>query len=155
LRRLQLRWSDAVICANQRQRQEILTELNEVRRTTPPPLLTIPMGLPPEPPAPSGRPIRDHFDAIGPDDPVVLWWGSAWRWLDAHTAVEAIKILAARRKNLRLVITAGRPANSATDPLNVTEEVRELARRRGLLDRHVFFLDEWVPFEQRHRYLAD
>ena len=37
----------------------------------------------------------------------------------------------------------------------MTEEVRELARRRGLLDRNVFFLDEWVPFDERDRYLAD
>lgn len=155
LRHLQLRWSDLVLCANERQRQEILAELGEVGRAASPEVLTIPMGLPPAPPAPSGHPLRDRFEAIGAEDPLVLWWGSAWRWLDAQTAVEAIGLLAARRPDLRMVITAGRPANAATDPLNVTEEVRALARERGLLDRHVFFLDEWVPFEERHRYLAD
>jgi glycosyltransferase involved in cell wall biosynthesis len=113
------------------------------------------MGLPAAPPPSAERPLRERFGPIGPRDPLVLWWGSAWRWLDAASAVEAIGILAQRRPDLRLVITAGRPANAATDPLNATEDVRALARERGLLDRNVFFLDEWVPFDQRHRYLAD
>lgn len=85
----------------------------------------------------------------------MLWWGSVWRWLDAGTAIEAIGRLAATRPDVRFVITAGKPPNAATDPLNVTDEARDLARRTGLLDRNVFFLDAWVPFEERHRYLGD
>jgi glycosyltransferase involved in cell wall biosynthesis len=155
LRRLQLETADLLLCANGRQREGIEAELAKLRRPVAPDVLTVPMGLPPRPAPASGHPLRERFAAIGPDDPVVLWWGSVWRWLDAHTVVEAIAVLAERRPDLRLVITAGRPANAATDPLNVTEEVRDLARRRGLLDRHVFFLDEWVPFAERDRYLAD
>jgi glycosyltransferase involved in cell wall biosynthesis len=114
------------------------------------------MGLPELPTsAPAGHPLRERFAPIGPEDPLVLWWGSVWRWLDARTAVEAVGLLAAVRPDIRLVITAGRPANAATDALNVTDEVRRLARDRGLLDRHVFFFDDWIPFDDRHRYLAD
>jgi glycosyltransferase involved in cell wall biosynthesis len=156
LRRLQLRWSDLVLCANERQREAIEAELGRVRRDgAVPEVVTVPMGLPPAPPPASGHPLRDRFPQIGVDDPLVLWWGSVWRWLDAGTVVEAIGELSSRRPDVRLVITAGRPANAATDPLNVTEEVRELARARGLLGRHVFFLDDWVPFAERDRYLAD
>ena len=117
--------------------------------------LTVPMGLP-DPPDASAEPLlRKHFPAIGGEDPLVLWWGSVWRWLDAGTAIEAIGRLAATRPDVRFVITAGKPPNAATDPLNVTDEARDLARRTGLLDRNVFFLDDWVPFEERHRYLGD
>jgi glycosyltransferase involved in cell wall biosynthesis len=152
-RRLQQRWSAILVCANGRQRERLLAEIRELDRR--PPILTVPMGLP-EPPGPTtGQPLREHFSTIGPDDPLVLWWGSVWRWLDAHTVVEAIGLLADRRPDIRLVITAGRPANTATDSLNVVEDVRGLARERGLLGRHVFFLDDWVPFEDRHRYLRD
>jgi glycosyltransferase involved in cell wall biosynthesis len=155
-RSLHLRWSDVVLSANERQMQRTRDDLAVAGRTGgAPALLTVPMGLPDPPPRAEGHPLRDRFEAIGADDPVVLWWGSVWRWLDAGTAVEAIGLLAARRPHVRLVITAGRPANAATDPLNVTEDVRALARERGLLDRHVFFLDDWVPFEERHRYLND
>ena len=155
-RALQLRWADVVLCANERQLEGIRRDLRELTRPGgDPALMTIPMGLPAPPSAPSGHPLRDRFPAIGRDDPLVLWWGSVWRWLDAATAVEAIGVLARRRPDVRMVITAGRPANSATDPLNVAEDVRALARERGLLDRHVFFLDDWVPFDERHHYLAD
>jgi glycosyltransferase involved in cell wall biosynthesis len=154
-RRLQLRWADVVLGANERQLELIERDLDEESRDSPPRLFTVPMGLPPAPPAAAGSPLRERFDAIGPGDPVVLWWGNAWRWLDAEGAVEAIAILAERRSDIRLVITAGRPPNASTDPLNVTEEVRAVASARGLLGRHVFFLDEWVPYEDRHHYLAD
>ncbi len=154
-RDLHLRWADVVIGANERQVAAIRSDLAAIDRHQQPAVLTVPMGLPAAPPATGGHPLRERFAAIGPTDPVVLWWGSVWRWLDAETAVAAIGLLAERHPNLRMVITAGRPANSATDPLNVTEDVRRFARERGLLDRHVFFLDEWVPFEDRHRYIAD
>jgi glycosyltransferase involved in cell wall biosynthesis len=154
-RRLQLRWADVVLGANARQMEGIERDLEGIGRVTPPRRLMVPMGLPPAPPAPRGHPLRDRFEAIGPADPVLLWWGTVWRWLDAHSAIEAIAILAERRPDVRLVITAGRPADAATDPLNATEEARAAARERGLLGRNVFFLDEWVPFEDRHHYLAD
>jgi glycosyltransferase involved in cell wall biosynthesis len=154
-RRLQLRWADVVMCANNRQLEAIRSDLETIDRPVPARTLTVPMGLPAPPQLADAHPLRERFEAIGANDPLVLWWGSAWRWLDAPAAVEAIGMLAERRPNLRLVITAGRPSNTATDQLNATEEVRALARERGLLDRHVFFLDEWVPFNERHLYLAD
>jgi glycosyltransferase involved in cell wall biosynthesis len=156
-RSLHLRWSDVVLCANERQMHRTRHDLGETRRLGgPPALVTVPMGLPDPPPPAEGHPLRERFGgAIGPDDPLVLWWGSVWRWLDACTAIEAIGLLATRRPDVRFVITAGRPPNAATDKLNVTEEVRTLARERGLLDSHVFFLDDWVPFEERHSYLGD
>jgi glycosyltransferase involved in cell wall biosynthesis len=155
-RDMHLRWSDVVVCANERQLERTRRDLQDVtRRDGGPALFTVPMGLPDLPEASTDHLLRAHFPAIGADDPVVLWWGSVWRWLDAGTAIEAIGRLAASRPDVRLVITAGKPSNAATDRLNTTEEARDLARRAGLLDRNVFFLDEWVPFEERHRYLCD
>ena len=151
--RLQQRWSGILVCANERQRERLQAQLDELGLQRP--VLMVPMGLPEPPPPTTGHPLRELFPAIGRSDPLVLWWGSVWRWLDAHTVVEAIGLLASRRPDIRLVITAGKPANAATDKLNVAEDVRRLARDRGLLDRHVFFLDEWVPFDERHRYLRD
>jgi glycosyltransferase involved in cell wall biosynthesis len=152
---LHLRAADLVVGANERQVGRIQAELEALTGPSDREVLTVPMGLPTAPAQTVGHPLRDRFPEIGPQDPLVLWWGSVWRWLDATTAVEAIGLLAERRPDIRMVITAGRPPNAATDPLNVTEDVRRVARERGLLDRHVFFLDEWVPFDDRHSYLAD
>lgn len=156
MRRLQLRWSDVVLSANEAQAERTRADLMLLPRRGPAPsLLTVPMGLPAPPAQSRMHPLRDSMPGIGPDDVVVLWWGTVWRWLDAPTAIEAVGRLSSSRPNIRLVITAGKPANTATDGLNATEAAREHARRLGLLGRTVFFLDEWVPFEQRHAYLQD
>jgi hypothetical protein len=157
-RRMHLRRADVVLCANERQRERARDDLRALGRAGEGPLLlTVPMGLPDPPaePAPGGHALRDRFPAIGPDDPVVVWWGSVWRWLDGPTAVRAIGLLARRRPDVRLVVTAGRPGAAATAGLDAAGELRELARREGLLDEHVFLLDDWVPFAERAAFLRD
>lgn len=157
LHRLQLRWSDVILSANERQRTRTRGELAGAGRTGDGPLLVkVAMGLPapPPPPAAADHPLRDRL-GLSTTDPVVLWWGTAWRWLDAEGAVRAVAALAARRPDVRLVITAGQPRNRRSDPLNATAAARETARELGVLGRNVFFLDEWIPLTERHRYLAD
>lgn len=154
LRRMQLRWSDVVISANERQRHRAAREVEALGRSDSGPVhLTVPVGLSGPPAEAHEHPLRRRF-AIPLTDPLVLWWGSVWRWLDAGTAVRAVERLARRNPRIRLVITAGVPPHG-TDALDATEEARELARGLGLLDRNVFFLNEWVPYEKRHLYLAD
>jgi glycosyltransferase involved in cell wall biosynthesis len=156
LRRLQLSSADLVLSANERQAVRTRADLARwPRRDGGPAMLTVPMGLPDPPEPVAAHPLRDRFAAIGNDDPLILWWGSVWRWLDAPSAILAVEKLAQRHPDVRFVITAGKPANPGVSRLNATEEARELARSRGLLDRHVFFLDEWVPYEERDRYIAD
>jgi len=82
---------------------------------------------------------------------VVLWWGSVWRWLDAETAIRAVASL----DDVRLVITAGRPPTGNVEGLSAAEEASELAESLGLLGDKVLFLDEWIPYEERHHYLMD
>jgi glycosyltransferase involved in cell wall biosynthesis len=156
LRQMQLRSADVVVCANEPQRERVVDDLARVRRSDGGPRLTLAgMGLPEPPEVVEEHPLREHFDAIGATDPLVLWWGSVWRWLDAGTAIRAIERLAQRRPDVRFVITVGPPPNERTATLNAAAEARELARRRGLEGRHVFFLEEWVPYAQRDRYLRD
>ena len=88
-------------------------------------------------------PLRERFPAIGAEDRIVLWWGSLWRWLDAETAIRAFAEVSASRPELKLVFTSGRPPNGRVERHSVVGEARELARRLGLLDRTVFFFDEW------------
>ncbi|MCW2958640.1 MAG: hypothetical protein JWP18_1443 [Solirubrobacterales bacterium] len=155
LRRLQLRWSDIVVSANDRQRDHVRSELQTVARSgRAPRLVKVAMGLP-EPPEPTtDRPLRRRL-GLADEDPLILWWGTAWRWLDAEGAVRAIGELARRRPDVRLVITAGQPRNPRVDPLNSTDAARALARELGLLDRNVFFFTDWVTLEERHRFLGD
>jgi glycosyltransferase involved in cell wall biosynthesis len=157
IRDLQLRFADVIACAGEAQRGLLLEELGGVARRRAPEVVSVPFGLPaPPPPVPAGsHPLREHFPAIGPEDPVVLWWGKIWKWFDAESAIRAFSIVAAQRPNARLVISAGKAPKAGLESWATTEDARSLARDLDLLDRNVFFLDEWTPYDRRHEYLAD
>jgi glycosyltransferase involved in cell wall biosynthesis len=155
IRNVQLRFADIISCAGERQRMRIREDLATIPRARVPRVVNVPFGLSEPPPASSDRPLREHFPAIGTDDPVVLWWGKVWKWFDADTAIRAFELVVRRRPDARLVISAGKAPNARTDSLASTEEARQLARGLGLLDKNVFFLDEWTPYDRRHAYLQD
>lgn len=151
-RKLQLAYADVLLCANEAQRGRAVDELDALAPGSGRlPVAVVPFGLP-DPPEPSDRrPLRERFPQIGASDRIVLWWGSVWRWLDAESAIRAV----AGMDGVRLVITAGRPPNGQADGLAATEEARAVAESLGLLDRSVLFLDEWIPYEERHHYLME
>jgi glycosyltransferase involved in cell wall biosynthesis len=115
----------------------------------------VPFGLPEPPPASTVRPLRAAFPQIGDRDPVVLWWGKVWKWFDATTAIEAFARVVEHRPDARLVISAGKAPKARFDLSERTDGAREVSRALGLLDRNVFFLDEWTPYDRRHEYLQD
>jgi glycosyltransferase involved in cell wall biosynthesis len=156
MRDTQVRFADVIAVASQAQRRLLLQELEELGtpRAEHPRIVNVPFGLPEPPGAPSRRPIRAAFPEVGETDPVVLWWGKIWRWFDADTAIRAFALVAARRPDARLVISAGR-APTTSDVSDRTGAARELSRSLGLLGRNVFFLDEWTPYDRRHEYLLD
>jgi glycosyltransferase involved in cell wall biosynthesis len=155
---LQLRHADTVLCASERQRAELTRATAALLPTgaRPPDPVVVPFGIPEPPPSSGRRPLRARFPQIAEGDTLVLWWGSVWRWLDAETPVRAFACIAAARPDLKLVITAGRPLNkSAERRFDASAEIRALADELGVLGRTVLFLDEWIPYEQRHDYLRE
>jgi glycosyltransferase involved in cell wall biosynthesis len=157
MREVQLSFADVIVCAGERQRALALDELGAIagRRHAPPVVVSVPFGIAEEPPPVPAGALRGRFPAIGPDDPVVLWWGKIWKWFDAATTIRALELVVRRRPDTRLVISAGKAPKEAFDRSATTEEARRLAGDLGLLDRNVFFLDEWVPYDRRHELLQD
>ena len=154
--RMQLRNADVILCAVEPQRERLeaaLDALGPIRRR--PPVEVVAFGLPEDPPPSFERPMRERFPQIGPDDVVVLWWGNVWRWFDAPTALQAFARVAGRRGDVRLVFTAGKHPRRDWPVLDASEQARDLAAEMGLLGESVFFLDDWVPQEQRHHYLLE
>jgi glycosyltransferase involved in cell wall biosynthesis len=157
-RRLQLRGADLVLCAGRRQWERLEAEAATLGAAGRPPIEIVPFGIdaPPPPPTDAGaHPLRERFPAIAPGDKLVLWWGSLWRWLDAETAIRAVASLAAERPDVKLVFTAGRAPNDAAARHSALGEARTLASDLGVLDRSVFFFDQWIPFARRAEYLRD
>jgi len=156
-REAQLRFADVVAVAGESQRGLLEGELEVLQLTGArrPAVVTVPFGLPDAPPASSAHPLRDAFEQIGADDPIVLWWGKCWKWFDAESAVRAMGRVVQRIPNARLVISAGKAPKAKFDLSDRTEIARDAARELGLLDTNVLFLDEWTPYDRRHEYLAD
>jgi glycosyltransferase involved in cell wall biosynthesis len=157
IRETQLRYADIVVVAGERQRGLADHEL-ETLRIAPArraPIVTVPFGLPAAPADGTEHPLRAAFPQIGVDDPVVLWWGKIWKWFDALTAIHAFALVVERRPDARLVISAGKAPTAKFDRSDRTEAARALSRDLGLLDRNVFFLDEWTEYDRRHEYIQD
>jgi glycosyltransferase involved in cell wall biosynthesis len=156
-RRLQLRGADLVLCGGRRQWQRLEAEAVTLGAAERPSIEIVPFGIdaPPTATDATAHPLRERFPAIAPGDQVVLWWGSLWRWLDAETAIRAVASLAAERPDVKLVFTAGRAPNDAAARHSALREARTLASDLGVLDRSVFFFDQWIPFARRAEYLRD
>jgi len=158
-----LRGGDHFVCASEKQRDLWIGAMYGQRLITPavydrdPSFRSIvdvvPFGLPAQPPPPpDSSPIRAAFPAIAPGDEIVLWNGGIWNWLDPACAVRALAHLVARRPRARLVFM-GRGDMAAARVASA--KARQAAVDAGLLDRSVFFNDEWVPYHERAAWLQD
>ncbi len=157
LRRYHQRYADLVLCAGEAQRRMLLEELESVGRIGPsgPAVGIVPYGLPDAPEHSSETPIRTYFPQIKEADKIVLWWGKIWSWFDPETAIKAFVPLAQSRPEVKLVITAGRAPDPGADEFSLDWKARELAGEYGLLDKSVFFVDDWIPYAERHRWLQE
>lgn len=157
LRRYHQRYSDLVLCAGEAQRRVLLEELECVGRVgrSAPAVGIVPYGLPEAPHRTSETPIRGYFPEIKESDKIVLWWGKIWSWFDPETAINAFVPLARSRPEVKLVITAGRAPDPEADAFSLDWKARELASEHGLLNRSVFFVDDWIPYGERHHWLHE
>jgi glycosyltransferase involved in cell wall biosynthesis len=153
---------DHLMCASEKQRDLWLGAMLGERTLAPeeqyrdPSLRSridcVPFGLPAEPPVASGAGARARFPQIAAEDELILWNGGIWAWLDASSAIRAIALLRERRPQVRLVFMG---ASTLPAARRAAGEARDLAGRLGLLDTHVFFNDEWVPYGQRADWLME
>ena len=111
-------------------------------------------GLPKGCPHKTGPGPRETFTAIGPDDPLILWNGGMWNWLDPLTAIRAVGLLASQFPSIRLVFMGTRSPGAQVAEMSVIGAARQLADELNLLDRNVFFND-WVPFDERQNWLLE
>ncbi|MFN8567273.1 MAG: hypothetical protein U0Z44_07075 [Kouleothrix sp.] len=161
---LQLAAGDFFVCATERQRDLYLGALMLAGRLTPAladadPLArdlidVAPFGLDPNPPQRQAPALRGVLAGIGESDPLLLWTGGLWDWLDLLTLIEHAGAGGALPAGPAGV--PGRPApwRRCADA-HARSGARALAAERGLLGRHVFFYDEWVPYARRADFLLE
>ena len=116
----------------------------------------VPFGIPVHPPVHEKQVLKGVRRGIGPDDRVILWGGGIWEWLDPFTLLRAMAEIVAIRPHTRLFFLGVRHPNVDDVPeTGVVERAQSLARDLGLLDTHVFFNDDWVPYADRQNYLLE
>jgi glycosyltransferase involved in cell wall biosynthesis len=144
---------DFFLCASEEQRLFYLGMLVEAGRVTAVQagadpalerlLAIVPFGVAPRAP---GRPeeTRARIGA-SPEDPVVLF-GGLYDWYDPAPLLSAWERLLVRFPGARLLFCES--PNRETTPQEALESASAQARRRGWLDRCVFFLP-WTPYDRR------
>jgi glycosyltransferase involved in cell wall biosynthesis len=115
----------------------------------------VPFGLPDQAPRRSRSAIKGVVPGIGPNDKVVLWAGGVYNWFDPLTLIRAVARLSAQRPDLRLYFLGMRHPNPEVPEMRMATAARALADELGLTDRHVFFNEGWVAYDDRQNYLLD
>jgi glycosyltransferase involved in cell wall biosynthesis/prefoldin subunit 5 len=160
----QLAAGDFLLCATERQRDLYLGALLLSGRITPqlvdadPQLRrlidVVPFGLPAEPPVKQRPALRGVVPGIGADDPLLLWTGGLWDWMDPQTLIRAMPQVVGHHPDARLVFLAGTHPGTVP-PMRAPQEALALAAELGLLGRHVFFYEAWIPYQQRADFLLE
>ncbi len=155
---------DFFLCASERQRDFWLGALASAGRVNPATtsrdpglrslIAAVPFGLPASAPERAGSPLRERF-AIPAADPVIVWGGGVYDWLDPVVAVRAVPLLLDRWPNLHLVFLGVRnPHPDLPEPVALAS-LRLVVAELGLGGTHVHLNDGWVPFDERGSWLLD
>ncbi|GIG29922.1 glycosyltransferase [Cellulomonas marina] len=161
----QLRRADFLLCASDKQRDFWLGQLAGQGRVSPAVydedatldnlLAVVPFGIEDAPPVQRRHGIKGSVPGIGPDDKVVLWGGGVYNWFDPLTLVRAVNRLKDDHPDVRLFFLGMKHPNPGVPRMRVAWETRELAESLGLVGTHVFFNEDWVPYDERADYLLD
>jgi len=162
-----LRRGDFFVCASERQRDFWLGALAANGRlpasaTADPEMRdlidVVPFGIDPRPipPAPAGRlSLTAAVPSLAGAERIVVWPGGIWDWTDPPIVVKAMQILAQRSPGIHLVLFAGRHPTEDHVETSAAEKTRSLATEYQLIGRSVHFIADYIPYEERGRYLAE
>jgi len=106
--------------------------------------LTIPFGVEDLDPSDDGA-----AEPLG-DEPVVVWGGGSWPWLDPETALEAVERLRAAGTKVKLLMLGGRRPNDGVAEAATSDWAPGVeSSDSGAVLRN----REWIPYRKRARWL--
>jgi glycosyltransferase involved in cell wall biosynthesis len=157
--------ADFSICASEKQRDYWLGRFCSLGRLSPKvckfdPTLrklidVVPFGLPSSPPVHKKNVIKGVVPGISETDKVLLWSGGIWDWFDPLTIIRAMAQVSKTRVDVKLFFMGLKSPNPQVPLMPMAVKAQKLAQELGLLDNTVFFLEEWVRYEERADYLLE
>jgi glycosyltransferase involved in cell wall biosynthesis len=155
--------ADFSICASERQRDYWLGRFCALGRINPDIhrldyslrklIDVVPFGVQENPPLAKGPGPRNIFQQIKADDPILLWAGGLWDWLDPLTVIKTVGQLKDQIPNLRLVFMGTISPNPQVQVMNMSVQAKNLAQQLDLLNKNVFFTPQWVSYDERANFL--
>lgn len=117
-------------------------------------LLTVaPFGISNKNPKLTEHKLRQGINGIDKDDFILLWNGGIWNWNDGETLIKAMSLI--KNKKIKLVFQGFKhPAKGSQLSIKAKQSLA-LAKKLGLIDKTVFFLEDWVPYDKRANFLLD
>lgn len=163
--KLQLGAGSFFICANDRQRDlwlgmlsglGIITADKYVKDNSLKRLIDIvPFGIENNDPVKSKQVLKGVHPNIKSTDKLVIWGGGIWNWLDPLTVIKAIAYISRTRDDVKFFFMGVKRPNPLIPQMEMVSNAINLAKELDVLDKHVFFNYDWIPYEERHNYLME
>lgn len=160
--------TDFSICASQRQRDywigrycslgRINPELYQLDPTLHKLAQVVPFGVPdydPQSVMLHGASIRGAIAGIETEDQVLYWGGGIWEWFDPLSIIKAVVKLKDRFPRLRLLFAGWKSPNPSVPSMSMSKQAYDLADELGVLNKHVYFYEQWIPYQRRAGFLLD
>jgi len=147
---LLMRISDAFLCANERQvlfYKGLLKAWNIKEK----PFLVVPSGIDENEPE-----KKDYLKIAGfrkGDEPVFVWNGGIWRWLDPFTPLRAIKELRKEGIEAKILFLGKKTPVKEEEGIEIGDDVVREAERLSI-SGEVVFAEEWVRYENCVKFVA-
>lgn len=103
----------------------------------------------------SGHGPRRAIYGIGADDYLLIWSGHVTDWYDPDTVLRAVMAASRDVERVRLVFLGADVRDERLGRTPTGARLRADAKRLDPRGEHVFFWDDWVPYEQRADWLLD
>jgi len=161
----QLLIGDFFLCASDRQRHFWLGQLAGLGRINAytysrdselDSLIAVaPFGMSSTDPVKTSPAIRGVVPGIGIDDKVIVWGGGIYNWFDPGILIRAVAELSVTRPDVRLFFMGVKHPNPDVPEMEAVSEARVLSEQLGMTNKHVFFNESWVPYDERQNYLLE
>ena len=99
--------------------------------------------------------IKGTIPGISKSDKVLLWTGGIWSHFDGKVLIKAMNLLEDEHPEIKLVFFGTQHPNPTIPEMKESLDTRELAKKLGLENKTVFFLDGWVKYPERVNYLLE